>query len=80
MLIPYPWQTEAWQRLQAWRNSQTLPHGLLLAGPQGAGNGPQGGPPTFTDLDTNHDGVISQDEFQAGMPVPGQGFGPGPRR
>ncbi len=46
----------------------------------GPGNGPQGGPPTFADLDTNHDGVISADEFKAGMPVPGQGFGPGPRR
>jgi hypothetical protein len=45
-----------------------------------SGNGPQGGPPSFADLDTNHDGAISQDEFNAGMPVPGQGFGPGPRR
>ena len=44
------------------------------------GNGPQGGPPTFAELDTNHDGVISADEFKANMPVPGQGFGPGPRR
>jgi hypothetical protein len=44
------------------------------------GNGPQGGPPTFAELDTNHDGVISADEFKANMPVPGQGFGPGPQR
>lgn len=48
-------------------------------GARGAGNGPQGGPPDFADLDTNHDGAISQDEFKAGMPVPGQGFGFGPR-
>jgi DNA polymerase-3 subunit delta' len=37
MLNPYPWQAEAWQRLQTWRNNQTLPHGLLLTGPQGTG-------------------------------------------
>ncbi len=49
-------------------------------GVRGPGNGPQGGPPSFADLDTNHDGTISQDEFKAGMPVPGQGFGFGPRR
>ncbi|HTT08301.1 MAG TPA: DNA polymerase III subunit delta' [Gammaproteobacteria bacterium] len=37
MLSPYPWQAEAWQRLQAWRRSETLPHGLLLTGPLGSG-------------------------------------------
>lgn len=37
MLSPYPWQAEAWQRLQTWRHNQTLPHGLLLTGPQGTG-------------------------------------------
>ncbi len=50
-------------------------------GPQRGGpGGPQGGPPNFADLDTNHDGVISQDEFQAHMPGPGRGYGPGPRQ
>jgi hypothetical protein len=46
----------------------------------GAGYGPQGGPPSFADLDTNHDGAISQDEFQAHIPAPGQGYGRGPQR
>ncbi len=55
---------------------------MAFNGGPGAQRGPQGGPPSFADLDTNHDGVISQDEFQAHMPVPGQGYGygPGPRR
>lgn len=44
------------------------------------GRGPQGGPPSFADLDTNHDGTISQDEFSAHQPPPGQGRGFGPQR
>ncbi len=37
MLMPYPWQAQAWRRLQAWRRGGTLPHGLLLHGPPGGG-------------------------------------------
>jgi hypothetical protein len=46
-------------------------------GPRVGGRGPQGGPPSFADLDTNHDSSISQDEFNAAMPGPGNGNGPG---
>ena len=44
--------------------------------------GPQGAGPrvSFDDIDTNHDGPISQDEFQAHQRLPGQGRGLGPRR
>ncbi len=64
-----------------WGQGQGPGMGRMGGGPGwGAGNGPQGGPPNFASLDTNHDGVISQDEFNAGMPRPGQGYGPGPRR
>jgi len=49
-------------------------------GQQGAGNGPQGGPPDFASLDTNGDGVISQDEFTAQPPVPGPGTVPDPQQ
>lgn len=41
------------------------------------GPGQRGGPPSFADLDTNHDGTISQDEYKAKMPVPGQAYGRG---
>ena len=45
------------------------------------GDGPQGPGPrlSFNDIDTNHDGVISADEFQAHLPAPGQGPGFGRR-
>lgn len=33
----YPWLQPAWQRLQASVSADRLPHGLLLAGPQGTG-------------------------------------------
>ena len=61
-------------------DDQRGPGRMAFNGGPAASNGPQGGPPSFADLDTNHDGTISQDEFKAGMPVPGQGYGPGPRR
>jgi DNA polymerase III subunit delta' len=32
-----PWHTEAWQLIQARRDRQSLPHALLLRGPQGVG-------------------------------------------
>jgi hypothetical protein len=50
-------------------------HGPMM-GPDGRGprfGGPQGGPPprpSFESLDTNHDGVLSPDEFAAGAPQP----------
>jgi DNA polymerase-3 subunit delta' len=34
---PYPWQQEQWQLLLARVKNHTLPHGLLLAGPEGLG-------------------------------------------
>ncbi len=46
------------------------------AGPRGAGPLGLGPRLTFNDIDTNHDGVISADEFAAHMPGPGYG----PRR
>ena len=51
-------------------------------GPGQQGAGPQNFGPrlSFDDIDTNHDGVISADEFAAHQPVPGQGRGFGPRR
>lgn len=47
--------------------------GQMMAPGQSSGQGPQGGPqqrPTFESLDTNHDGVLSPDEFAAGAPPP----------
>ncbi len=46
----------------------------------GRGAGPLGPRLSFNDIDTNHDGVISADEFAAHQPAPGQGRGYGPRR
>ncbi len=39
MKAPMPWQTEAWQRLQAQRRADRLPHALLIHGPAGTGKG-----------------------------------------
>ncbi|MFT4076709.1 MAG: EF-hand domain-containing protein [Asticcacaulis sp.] len=44
------------------------------SGPPDMKNGPK--PPAFSDLDTNHDGVISQAEYEAFKPKPQEG-GPG---
>ena len=53
-------------------------------GPGQQGAGPQQQAPgprlSFNDIDTNHDGVISQDEFNAHQLPLGQGRGLGPRR
>lgn len=37
MSAPYPWQQRQWQALDARRQAQRLPHGLLLHGPAGTG-------------------------------------------
>ncbi len=39
MKAPMPWQTEAWQRLQAQRRADRLSHALLIHGPAGTGKG-----------------------------------------
>jgi DNA polymerase-3 subunit delta' len=35
----YPWQTNAWQRIQAMRSSDRIPHALLITGKLGTGIG-----------------------------------------
>jgi DNA polymerase-3 subunit delta' len=35
--VPLPWQTDTWERLQALIEAGTLPHALLVAGPEGVG-------------------------------------------
>ena len=35
--VPLPWQTDAWERLQALIKAQTLPHSLMVAGPESIG-------------------------------------------
>lgn len=37
LALPMPWQTSLWQRLQAQREADQLPHAMLLAGPAGVG-------------------------------------------
>ena len=54
---------------------------MLLAAPAGQaqdGPPPPMHPPSFDDLDTNHDGVISKDEFAAGQARMPDHMGPPP--